>query len=104
MALRQTNVPVHPAVYWLPGDGAPAECMRCGIEVFRDAAGSVRHRGERIAPFVPEAADGPAFARAVEVGESALAAVPEGATDREASRAVIIALYRDGMLRRTRKR
>lgn len=101
---RTTNMPTHVPVYWLPGDGSDAECFRCGRAVTRDQHGNVRHVGERVAPFIPDPADSPAFARAVEVGESALSTLPDGTSDREAARALVIALYQDGMLRRTRKR
>lgn len=82
----------------------PGECRVCGVETWRAPDDSLRHMGERVPLFQPERDDRPSFGRAMDIAEAALDRLPKHPTNREVARAVVAALYLDGLLRRQRRK
>jgi len=94
----------HRAVLDRSPDAERRECAVCGLPV-TGADNDLRHLGEeRRVEVIPSPSDVPTFTEAERAGHAALQSLSERASDAERSRAVIEALYANGMLRQARKR
>lgn len=94
------TVPPHAAIDWVE-DGR-RECRVCGESVTGSGA-VLRHVGETFLSTPPDRRHTEGFATSLQRVRSALARLPDDASDDERARAAVEALYRTGMLRQRQR-
>jgi hypothetical protein len=90
-------------VEYIDEERAIRECRVCGRGI-TGFGQNLRHDGEREPVYVPaDPAAADMFNRAVRIGAAAVERLGAGGDAEEEARAVVAALYQDGLLRRRRK-